>query len=388
MITTYPPEFENSIAEMTAVHADILSALERADLAIEDYPDLSNYGRGNGVAAARAYAMQGILKYHGLADWTWRTAYLPSISINNDAAHTLTLVEFDDSLARDEAFLDGQESGGRALDRIRQILNVVRELGKFPTRARVTSRNFVRASKTGKGLGTSAAASAALATATIAAAFGPELASNSRLVSCTARLLAGSGCRSAVGGLALWLSYPGIAHEDSFAIRLDGAGQLDDLSLITVPIDSRVGLKTEEAHQDAPRSSFFRSWMSSRGQDILDVITSVKESDWQAIGRLAELDSIRLHGVTMSGNIENKIFAWEPENIHLFRMCNSLRSEGIPVYFSTDTGPTTVFLTKREFEDVVVARLEELPFDLEVIRGGVAGPVELIDARGAREQLA
>ena len=373
---------------MAAVHEDILSALERADLAIEDYPDLSNYGRGNGVAAARAYAMQGILKYHGLADWAWRTAYLPSISINNNAAYTLTLVEFDDSLDRDEAFLNGQESGGRALDRIRQILNAVRELGDFHTRARVTSRNFVRASKTGKGLGMSAAASAALATATIAAAFGPELVSNSRFVSCTARLLAGSGCRSAVGGLALWLSYPGIAHEDSFAIRLDDAGQLDDLSLITVPINSRIDLKTEEAHQDAPRSSFFRSWMSSRGQDILDIITSVKESDWQTIGRLAELDSIRLHGVTMSGNVENKLFAWEPENIHLFRMCNALRSDGIPVYFSTDTGPTTVFLTKREFEDVVVARLEELPFDLEVIRGGVAGPVELIDARAAREQLA
>ena len=35
------------------------------------------------------------------------------------------------------------------------------------------------------------------------------------------RLLAGSGCRSAVIRISLWLSYPGVAHEDSFAIRLD-----------------------------------------------------------------------------------------------------------------------------------------------------------------------
>ena len=39
---------------------------------------------GSGSATAKAYTMQGILKYHGLADPQWRTAFMPSISVNNE----------------------------------------------------------------------------------------------------------------------------------------------------------------------------------------------------------------------------------------------------------------------------------------------------------------
>ncbi|MFW5881987.1 MAG: hypothetical protein ACOCTP_05670, partial [Roseicyclus sp.] len=159
------------------------------------------------------------------------------------------------------------------------------------------------------------------------------------------RLLAGSGCRSATGGVSLWLSYPDIAHEDSFSIRLDNAEQLRDLRLLTVPIDSRINLATEAAHRDAPQSPFYRTWMRDRYAEVVETIDSVQAGNWLPLGQLAELDSIRLHGITMSGSRENKIFAWEPENIPLFRLCNRLREQGVPVYFSTDTGPTTVFLT-------------------------------------------
>ncbi len=106
------------------------------------------------------------------------------------------------------------------------------------------------------------------------------------------------------------------------------------------------------------------------------------------VGQLAELDSIRLHGVTMSGSRENKLFAWEPENIRLFRLCNELRAAGVPVYFSTDTGPTTVFLTDRAHEAAVAAALADLDLGLEVVRGGIGGPAALVDADEARQALA
>lgn len=223
--------------------------------------------------------------------------------------------------------------------------------------------------------------------AAVGALFGPAVAANTRFVSALARLLAGSGCRSASGGMSLWLSYPGAAHEESFGVRLDRRGELEGVSLVTVPIDSRVGLKTEEAHRDAPHSSFFRSWMASRRDEALACIDAALAGDWRAIGRWAELDSIRLHGVTMSGSDENKIFGWEPENIHLFRMCNELRSSGVPVYCSTDTGPTAVFITGREHEDALVAAIESLGLGLEAVRGRVAGPAHLVGADAALAEL-
>lgn len=386
MQTTVPAGFEDTVASMAASHAAILTALRDSGIALEPPPRLGP-GRARGAAAARAHPMQGVLKYHGMSDWRWRIAFLPSISVTSDAGYTTTYVEFDPTLSRDSLMIGGREASGRELDRAVQSLDVVRQLAGVSSRARVVSRNIVRASRPGKGLGTSASASAALATAAIAALWGAEAVTQRRFVSTIARLLAGSGCRSAAGGLALWLSYPGIPQEESFAVRLDTRGQLDGLRLITVPIDSRIGLKTEQAHADAPHSSFFRSWMLSRGAEVLECIAAAHAGDWRAVGAWAELDSIRLHGVTMSGSRENKLIGWEPENITLFRLCNDLRATGVPVYCSTDTGPTAVFLTHRDHEEAVVAGIEALGLGLEIVRGRVAGGSELVDLDTAWAEL-
>lgn len=387
MQTTIPPVFTETVVPMLGAHRRICAALEQAGITPEAYPRFEQPGQPKGLAAARAYPMQGILKYHGMSDWGRRIAYLPSVSVCNDAGHTLTLVEFDPAFSADTAFIGGTPATGRDLERVVQSLDAVRQIARIDSRARVVSHNGVRASTGGKGLGSSASASAALALAAIAATLGPEAARNRRFVSTLSRLLAGSGCRSAAGGVSIWLSYPGIRHEESFALRLDRAGELDDVRLITVPIDSRIGLKTELAHLDAPESSFFKSWMFSREEEVLECIAAVQAGDWRTLGQWAELDSIRLHGVTMSGSRENKLFAWEPENIPLFRMCNTLRSAGVPVYASTDTGPTVVFLTHKDHEDAVVDAIYGLGLGLEVIRGRIAGPAVLVDLATARLEL-
>ncbi len=387
MQTHIPAGFEDTVADMRAAHESILAALRRYGIAFDDYPRQMPPAKPRGSAAARAYPMQGVLKYHGLSDWDWRIAFLPSISVSNDAAYTVTYVAFEPNLAADHVIIGGSVAQGRDLERVQQTLNVVRELAGVQSRARVVSRNVLRASITGKGLGSSASGSAALAMAAVAALFGPEITANRRFMSCMARLLAGSGCRSATGGLSLWLSYPGIAPEDSFAVRLDTAGQCNDMRLITVPINSRVGLKTEAAHRDAPDSSFFKCWMATRGPEIIECIAAIQRGDWRSIGQWAELDSIRLHGVTMSGSRENKIFGWEPENITLFRMCNELRADGIPVYASTDTGPTVVFLVHKDHEAAVVSRIQRLDMGFEIIQGQIAGPAELLALDVAAAEL-
>jgi phosphomevalonate decarboxylase len=385
--TIIPADYADTVGPMEAAHVAILKAIADHGIAFDAYPNDLPQGNPHGKAAARAHPMQGVLKYHGMTDWDWRIAYLPSISVSNDAGYTLTSVAFDPDLAEDQVTIGGKEAKGRDFDRVVQSLNVVRKIARLETKARVVSHNRIRAETTGKGLGTSASASAALALAAVAAAFGPEIAANKRFVSSLSRLLAGSGCRSATGGLSLWLSYPGIAHEDSFAVRLDKPGQFDELSLITVPINSRIQLKTEEAHRDAPESSLFRSWMLSRGDEIVDLIGSIQAGDWQAVGRWSELDSVRLHGVTMSGSIENKIFGWEPENMTLFRMCNDLRSANIPVYCSTDTGPTCVFLTHQSHTAAVIDAIKQQNLGLDVIEGRIAGPAHLVDLDEAAREL-
>lgn len=388
--TRVPEECAELVPALRTGHAAILEALQAGGLAAPPYPQQLPAGNPQGTAAASAFAMQGVLKYHGLADWDWRTAYLPSISLNNDAAQTLTWVQFDPGLAADEVTIGGVPASGREYERVVRCLQFVREQARIGSAARVLTRNQLNGSGAdggAKGLGTSASGSAALAMAALAAAFGPQLGAHPRLLTCTARLLAGSGCRSAAGGLALWLSYPGIPHEDSYAVRLDQQAELRDVRLLTVPLPSRAGLHTEAAHKDAPRSSFFGAWLQSRTAEVLQCIAAAQRGDWQCLGEWAELDSMRLHGVTMSGSRTNKIFAWEPENITLFRMCNTLRSAGTPVYCSTDTGPTAVFITSAPHADTVVQAINSTLPGVAVVRGAIGGPAQLVDALAARQQL-
>lgn len=387
MATHIPRSFKEIAGFMHAAHDDILDALNRHGITFPDYPVFDRPGDPRGVAAAKAHPMQGILKYHGLADWEWRIAFLPSISVTNDAAYSITLVEFDPDLSEDEVFIGGQRATGRDLERVKHSLNAVRNIATIRSCARVRSRNVVAGGTlhAGKGLGTSASGSAALVMAAIAAALGEDVVRNWRFVSAMSRLLAGSGCRAATGGVSLWMSYPGIAHEDSFAVRLDTRGQLADMRLVTVPLDSRIGLKTESAHADAPNSPLFKCWMRNRRDEALRCIEAVMSGDWLTVAQMAEADSITLHAVTMTGGVEHKLFAWEPENITLFRACDALRAEGVPVYFSTDTGPTTVLLTDKQHVANVADRMRELGFS--AVEGNIAPGAQLVDVEVACREL-
>lgn len=384
--STIPHYVSDLVVPMRTAHEQILAELQQYNLLPPPPPPLPP-ARAQGMAAARAYPMQGVLKYHGLSDWTQRIAFLPSISLNNAAAHTTTLVEFDPALPFDSAIIGGIPAQGRELERVVTVLDAVRSLAGISSRARVVSRNVLRTKVAGKGLGTSASAAAALACAAVSALFGPELAGHTRFLSTLARLLAGSGCRSTAGGLALWLSYPGISPTESYAVRLDRHNELADVALITVPIDSRISLKTEQAHHDAPNSIFFRSWMLARGDEVRECISAVRRGDWRTIGQLAELDSMRLHGVTMSGSREQRIIGWEPENITLFRLCNDLRARGVPVYASTDTGPTVVFITHRDHAPTVVAAIHDLGLNLETVVAPIGGPAHVITVEEALLEL-
>ena len=87
---------------------------------------------------------------------------------------------------------------------------------------------------------------------------------------------------------------------------------------------------------------------------------------------------MRLHGVSMTTNIDNPLIAWEPENISLFHMCHRLRAQEIPVYFSTDTGPSIVFLTHSDYQDEVMNNISLLGLELDIIPGQIAGPATLL----------
>jgi len=319
-------------------------------------------------ATAKAYTMQALVKYHGLKDWELRIPYHDSISVNTDSLYTVTTVEFGDYEA-DKLLINGEETSGRALERVISVIDRIRRLAGIDQRCLINSVNHSPV-KNAKGLGFSAAAGAALAAAAYEAAglrkkFGWDL----RLISRLARLLAGSACRSVVGEYARW--YAGNSDEDSYAVKIATKKEFD-IRFVIVPLFLKT--YTEEAHREAESSAFFKARIESAQKRCEELIKAVKDNDFKRFGELVELDSLELHAVTMTGT--GKLILMTAESLKVIEIVKRLRSQGIPTYYSMQTGPTVYVNTLPEWADEVEKTLNDEGF--LTVQSGVGPGVEIM----------
>jgi len=319
-------------------------------------------------ATAKAFTMQALIKYHGLRDWDLRIPYHDSISVNTDCLYTVTTVEFGD-YEDDVVLVNGEAATGRGLERVVRVLDRVRGMAGISQRARVESWNSLTY-EAGKGVGFSSAAGAALAAAAYeAAGLRKTLGWDLRLVSRVARLLAGSACRSVVGGYAIW--HAGESDEDSYAERI---ASREDFEIAFLIIPLPLDISTEAAHREAEASSFFWARVASAQRRCGELIQAIRDRDFERFGELVELDSLELHAVTMTG--PGRHILMTPESLRIIEKVRAMRREGIPVYFSMQTGPSVFVNTLPEWIDYVESILRDS--GLTCIRSGVGGGVELI----------
>jgi len=296
-------------------------------------------------ASAVAHPIQGLVKYHGLSDPLIRLPFHDSISVCTAPLETWTTVEFQEEARTDSLELNGKVLEGRPLERASAVLDAVRQLAGIETRARVVSRNDF---PTNVGLGASASAFAAGALAA-AGAVGLEL--DERQASTIARLGAGSASRSVAGGFALW--HTGTDHDSSYAERLD-AGDLE-MGIVAVVVKA---LKlTEDFHKEVVGSPFFKARLEYVGGALDEMRRAIDARDVEAIGKLAEADTLVLHGITMTGPSHRVL--WKPETMVAMQEVWAMREDGIPAHFSIDTGATVYVNCPMKHVKEVERRLRE-----------------------------
>ncbi len=320
------------------------------------------------MATAIAHPMQALVKYHGLKDWELRIPFHDSISVNVDALWTKTSVQFGD-FERDIIEINGQPVQGDAFQRCLVVVNRVRELAGIEDRVKVTSENSLDYAEA-KGLGFSSSGGAALAAAAFKAARLDEKHGwDLRLISRIARRLAGSASRSVAGEYARW--YAGKDDESSYAERIATKSDLD-LGMVVVPLPSDV--RTEEAHSEVMSSPFLEARIRSASTRVEEMEAAIKSGDLEKVASLAEVDSLELHGLTMTG--KHGLVAYKPESIQVMGEIRKMRQEGVPAYFSMQTGPSMFINTYPERIDEVKERIEAL--GLKTISAGVGGEVKIV----------
>lgn len=302
---------------------------------------------------AVAHPIQGLVKYHGLKNPKLRIPYHDSISVCIQALSTTTTVKPSTSPKKDEIIVNGKELSGTDKERVEVVLGELKGLAGFSGGFRVVSENSLGA---GKGLGFSASGFAALG---LAAANALGLSIDMLSLSEAVRLGAGSSTRSLAGGFAIWYADK---KGRSYAEQLPTAEGMD-FSMIVVPIQSNV--KTDEAHAEVLSSPLFEARLSNVGSLLREMENAVKHGDVTTIGRLAEEDTLSLHAITMTG--KSHMVLWEPDTVRIIKEVVQMRAEGIPAWYSMDTGPSVFINTRKKDSKTVFQRLHEIGIENAIV---------------------
>ena len=303
-------------------------------------------------ATAVAHANIALIKYWGKADDELIIPVTPSLSLTLDALYTTTTVRFRDAAetadadAADVATLDGEPVTGKALDRIVELLDLVRERAGITQRAEVTSVNTV---PTAAGLASSASGFAALAGAASAAA-GLDL--SDRELSRLARRGSGSASRSIFGGLAVW--HAGTDDTTSFAEPVeDPTGLADKLAMVVLVLDA--GTKSVSSREGMRRtmqtSPDYRPWVDAHAGHLASAMEAVKDGDLERLGAVAEINAAGMHDTMMSA--EPPVEYLTDQSRAALAAVRAAREAGLPAWATMDAGPNVKVLTS-------AARAEEV----------------------------
>jgi phosphomevalonate decarboxylase len=307
---------------------------------------------------AIAHPIQGLIKYHGLKDATLRIPFHDSISVCIEALQTTTTVEAVESLKKDSVMINGKRAAGKDLERVETVLDRLRSIAGYSGCFKIASRNSMTG---GKGLGFSASGFAALGKAACAALdFDIDYVALSEMV----RLGAGSATRSLAGSFAIWYANK---NGRSYAEPVVEPGAVE-LGMVIVPVPSSI--KTDEAHIEVLSSPLFKARLKYVAKIVKAMEEAIKTGSVAAIGKLAEEDSLNLHASTMTG--KDHMILWETETIRIIKAVQKMRHEGVPAWYSIDTGPSVFVNTFAGYVETVAYRLCKSGCS-RIITSGVGG---------------
>ena len=244
---------------------------------------------------------------------------------------THTTIEF--GYDQDSCNFDGKVASPRESQRILDVVNPMRERAGEGSGFRMVSQNNFQSNI---GLGASASGFAALSVATAKAL---DLDLDLEQISRYARRGAGSASRAVTGGFSLW--YAGKDDESSYSTQIASSKDLD-MGIVAALVPAYKS--TEDAHRSVVSSPFFKARLEYVKDAIPQMEGAIRSRNFEQIGRLAELDTLLLHGITMTG--VDELFLWRPETVSIILEVKKMRAEGLQCYFSIDTG-ATVYINSR-----------------------------------------
>jgi len=308
------------------------------------------------------------IKYWGKKDEVLRLPENGSISMNLNGLITTTTVEFSPLYKEDSIEINGTKEPNEE-NRAIVHLDRVRTLAKITEKARVVTKNNF---PTGTGLSSSASGFAAL---TLAATHAIGLDLSERDLSILARQGSGSACRSIPDGITEWLD--GNTSASSYAESLYGSTYWDLCDVVAVVSVGKKDIATSTGMKLAGKSPFFQTRLSHMKAKISACKKALAEKNFQKLGELIEAEALELHAIMLTST--PSLIYWTPGTLHIMKLCKVWRSEGIPVYFTVNTGQDIHLICEKPSVEFLKKKLSEIEEVKTIIVNSSAPGAHLID---------
>lgn len=308
-------------------------------------------------ATAIAPSNIAFTKYWGRKDEILRLPENGSISMCLSNLLTTTTVEFSPILKKDEITINGGGLEEGEAERIIKHLDRIRKLANIDQKAKVVSSNNF---PSGTGLSSSASGFAAL---TLAATKAAGLNLSEKELSILARQGSGSACRSIPSGFVEWMD--GDTSETSYATQLFPPDYWAIADVVAVVNEGKKEVPTSKGMQATHSSPFMEVRLGRMKEKNNKVKQLFTKKNFKELGELIEQEALELHTIMLTQT--PPLIYWTPGTLRIMKLTARWRAEGIPVYFTINTGQDVHLICEAENVEKVKEKLEDLDFVKDII---------------------
>ena len=308
-------------------------------------------------ATAIAPSNIAFTKYWGRKSEVLRLPENGSVSMSLSHLLTTTTVDFSPDYKQNEVIVNGGGLEEDEAQRVIKHLDRVRNLAGIDTRAKVVSENNF---PSGTGLSSSASGFAAI---TLAASKAAGLDLSEKELSILARQGSGSACRSVPGGFVEWLD--GDTSETSYAVQIFPPNHWDIVDIVAVVSEDKKEVSTSVGQQSAQSSPFMEVRLSRMREKNERIKNLIADKNFEEFGQLVEAEALELHSIMLTQY--PPLIYWTPGTLQIMKLTSFWRAEGLPVYFTINTGQNIHLICEAKNAKKVIAKLKKLPFVKNII---------------------
>ncbi len=300
-----------------------------------------------------------LVKYWGKRDPLLNLPAAGSVSMTLSGLTTQTELEFAD-VPHDLIVLNGTTLEGKGATKLSTFVDRIRDASGEYRRVRMTSNNNF---PTAAGLASSASGFAAL---TVAAAAAAGLELSPRELSVLARQGSGSASRSIPGGFVHWHRGELADGTDSFAESVAPPDYWDLACLVLVTVRGEKDIpSTAGMNQTMATSPYYQAWVDSVAGDITEALAAIATKDFEKLADVAERSCLAMHASALAA--KPGVLYWNAKTVDLIHSVRSLRSQGIPCFFTIDAGPHVKVFCEAAHADRLKLVFEQDPNVIQII---------------------